>query len=97
MKSVFLFSSFSFPSDTKKLGARGGKGEKRRGEDERRGAAAAMISGSVKTTSGIEANGGGRRVTRLEGWMHSAFWKIMRSYARDVTQGTASLVPPIAV
>lgn len=45
------------------------------------GAAVAMISALAKTTSAIEANVGRRRVTRLEGWMHSA-WKIMRSYAR---------------
>ena len=57
------------------------RGSVRRRAKMMKGAAVAMISALAKTTSAIEANVGRRRVTRLEGWMHSA-WKIMRSYAR---------------
>lgn len=46
------------------------------------GAAAAMISGSVKTTSGIE-----RRWTRLEGWMRSGKLCVLVQRHVDVTQG----------
>ena len=83
MKNVFLF----FPTSTRNYV----QGEREREREERgsvrrrakmmKGAAVAMISALAKTTSAIEANVGRRRVTRLEGWMHSA-WKIMRSYAR---------------